>query len=86
MSVAARLHLGHGKAGGQDGRHRYVRMTDESICGVCHKKLGGGGARNGNLGVVAALPNNKVVHYGCLSRATGHKADGVKAPAWGRGF
>ncbi|KEY64464.1 hypothetical protein S7711_05281 [Stachybotrys chartarum IBT 7711] len=84
VSIAARLLLGTDAPGGQGGRNRHVVITDESICGVCHKKLAGGARIQGS--VVAALPNNKVVHYGCLSKATGHKSDSVRAPAWGRGF
>jgi hypothetical protein len=51
---------------------------------VCHKKLGGGMRIGGS--VVAVLPDNTVVHYGCLNRATGNKVDTSRAPSWGRGF
>ncbi|KAH7311720.1 hypothetical protein B0I35DRAFT_452848 [Stachybotrys elegans] len=84
MSIAARLHLGDDAPGAQGGRNRHVIITDESHCVVCHKKLGGGARIGGS--VVAALPDNTVVHYGCLNKATGHKSDSVRGPAWGRGF
>lgn len=84
LSIAARLHLGDDVAGAQGGRNRHVTITDERHCVVCHKRLGGGMRVGGS--VVALLPDNSVVHYGCLSRATGQKADTVRAPSWGRGF
>lgn len=84
ISVAARLHLGDDKDEGQGGRHRHVTITDERHCVVCHKKLGGGMRIGGS--VVAVLPDNTVVHYGCLSRATGQRVEPVRAPSWGRGF
>ncbi|KAF3352083.1 60S ribosomal protein L6-B [Verticillium dahliae VDG1] len=34
--------------------------------------------------VVSVLPDNTVVHYGCLNRATAQKSDGQKAGSWGR--
>ncbi|POR31953.1 Vam6/Vps39-like protein [Tolypocladium paradoxum] len=84
ISIAARLHVGDDVAGGQGGRNRHVTITDERHCVVCHKKLGGGMRIGGS--VVAVLPDNTVVHYGCLNRATGQKADTARAPSWGRGF
>ncbi|KAJ6440804.1 Bromodomain-containing factor 1 [Purpureocillium lavendulum] len=84
ISTAARLHLGDDVDGGQGGRNRHVTITDERHCVVCHKKLGGGMRIGGS--VVAVLPDNTAVHYGCLSRATGQKADSTRAPSWGRGF
>lgn len=80
VSVAARLHLGDEAAG---GRSRHVTITDERHCVVCHKKLGGGTRIGGS--VVAVLPDNTAVHYGCLGRATGQKSDRSRAPSWGRG-
>jgi hypothetical protein len=35
---------------------------------VCHKRLGGS--------VVAVLPDNSVVHYGCLARRNDRKTSG----------
>lgn len=46
---------------GEAGRNRRVVVQEERVCGVCHKRLGGS--------VVAVLPDNSVVHYGCLGRA-----------------
>ncbi|KAJ4200398.1 Vacuolar morphogenesis protein 6 [Fusarium falciforme] len=84
ISIAARLHLGDDVQGGQGGRNRHVSITDERHCFVCHKKLGGGMRIGGS--VVAVLPDNTVVHYGCLNQATGNKVDRSRAPSWGRGF
>ncbi|KAM4066919.1 SPX domain-containing protein [Hirsutella rhossiliensis] len=84
ISVAARLHLGDDEAGGQGGRNRHVTITDERHCVVCHKKLGGAMRIGGS--VVAVLPDNTAVHYGCLSRATGQKSARVRAPSWGKGL
>lgn len=74
------LLLGDGMPGGQGGRNRRVVISDERVCGVCHKRLGGS--------VVAVLPDNAVVHYGCLHRASsaGSGAQRIdnKAGAWGR--
>ncbi|KAF4470653.1 hypothetical protein FALBO_2458 [Fusarium albosuccineum] len=84
ISIAARLHLGDDVQGGQGGRNRHVAITDERHCVVCHKKLGGGMRIGGS--VVAVLPDNTVVHYGCLNRATGSKVDTSRVPSWGRGF
>lgn len=84
ISVAARLHLGDDKATKQGGRNRHVTITEERHCVVCHKKLGGSMRIGGS--VVAVLPDNTVVHYGCLNRATGQKPEKAKAPSWGRGF
>ncbi|KAI9155346.1 transporter [Paramyrothecium foliicola] len=85
ISIAARLHLGDDVAGGQGGRNRHVTITDESHCVVCHKKLGGGARIGGS--VVAVLPDNSVVHYGCLNKVPGQKPVNVRAAStWGRGF
>ncbi|KHN97800.1 AvaB protein [Metarhizium album ARSEF 1941] len=75
IAIAARLNVGDGEISGQGGRNRHVTITDERHCFVCHKKLGGGMRFGGS--VVAVLPDNSVVHYGCLNRALGQKkADG----------
>ncbi|KAK3304211.1 uncharacterized protein B0T15DRAFT_535805 [Chaetomium strumarium] len=55
------LYLGDGIPGGQGGRNRRVLIGEEEVCGVCHKRIGGS--------VVAVLPDNAVVHYGCLGRS-----------------
>ncbi|OAA55910.1 vacuolar morphogenesis protein [Niveomyces insectorum RCEF 264] len=54
------------------GRNRRVVVSEERVCGVCHKRLGGS--------VVAVLPDNAVVHYGCLHRSGGGGVDGSRAP------
>ncbi|KAJ2892218.1 vacuolar sorting protein 39 domain 1 [Zalerion maritima] len=54
------LLLGDGLPGGQGGRNRRVVINEERVCGVCHKRLGGS--------VVAIMPDNTVVHYGCRNR------------------
>ncbi|PHH84838.1 hypothetical protein CDD83_1296 [Cordyceps sp. RAO-2017] len=84
ISVAARLHLGDDATGGQGGRNRHVIITDERHCVVCHKKLGGVMRIGGS--VMAVLPDNTVVHYGCLNRATGQKSDKLQAPSWAKGL
>ncbi|KAG0646187.1 Vacuolar sorting-associated 39 [Hyphodiscus hymeniophilus] len=60
VSAQAELLLGEG------GRNRRVLVQEERVCGVCHKRVG--------RSVVAVLPDNSVVHYGCLGRAGGKKA------------
>lgn len=65
--------------GDKGGRNRRVVIGDERVCGVCHKRLGGS--------VVAVLPDNSVVHYGCLGRVNpSAKSGGGGTPvgAWGR--
>lgn len=80
IASQALLLLGDGIPGGQGGRNRRVVISDERVCGVCHKRLGGS--------VVAVLPDNAVVHYGCLNRASsagsGAQRTDSKAGAWGR--
>ncbi|MCJ1472038.1 Vacuolar morphogenesis protein 6 [Lambiella insularis] len=41
MSEEAKLHLGDGSPGGNAGRNRSVVITEEKVCGVCHKRFGG---------------------------------------------
>ena len=36
-----KLHLGEGISGGNAGRNRSVVITEERLCGVCHKRFGG---------------------------------------------
>lgn len=71
VRAQATLLLGDGLPNGQGGRNRRVVVSDERVCGVCHKRLGGS--------VIAVLPDSSVVHYGCLSRAN------VQRPASSRG-
>lgn len=61
VNTQALLLLGDGLPGGQHGRSRRVVVPEERVCGVCHKRLGNS--------VVAVLPDNSVVHYGCLGRS-----------------
>ncbi|KAI1496511.1 SPX domain-containing protein [Biscogniauxia marginata] len=79
VNTQALLLLGDGMPGGQGGRNRRVVIGEERVCGVCHKRLGNS--------VVAVLPDNSVVHYGCLSRqgrSTGGSQSDRIAGAWGR--
>lgn len=80
VAAQARLLLGEDGSG---GRNRRVVVSEERVCGTCHKRLGGS--------VVAVMPDNAVVHYGCLSRATsgssmrgGLGSRDVRGPSWGR--
>jgi len=43
------------------GRNRHVVVSEERVCGVCHKRLG--------RSVVSVLPDNTAVHYACSKRA-----------------
>lgn len=47
--------------GAHCGRSRHVVVSEERVCGVCHKRLG--------RSVVSVLPNNAVVHYACSKSA-----------------
>ncbi|KAL2753752.1 hypothetical protein ACRALDRAFT_1065035 [Sodiomyces alcalophilus JCM 7366] len=77
IASQALLLVGDGIPGGQGGRNRRVVITEERLCGVCHKRLGGS--------VVAVLPDNAVVHYGCLRRASSaHRSEAAKAGNWAR--
>ncbi|KAI1206522.1 SPX-domain-containing protein [Annulohypoxylon truncatum] len=79
VNTQALLLLGDGIPGGQSGRSRKVVIGEERVCGVCHKRLGNS--------VVAVLPDNTVVHYGCLGRP-GRSMSGTRseriAGSWGR--
>ncbi|KAG9248610.1 vacuolar morphogenesis protein-like protein AvaB [Calycina marina] len=63
--------VGGGNLSGKGGRGRRVVVGEDRVCGICHKRLGGS--------VVAVLPGNEVVHYGCMGRNKG----GVKTGNWG---
>ncbi len=84
VASQALLLLGDGIPGGQGGKNRRVVISEERVCGVCHKRLGGS--------VVAVMPDNTVVHYGCLNRAQGQSAGAnlsssflaAQVGAWGR--
>ncbi|KAI5819829.1 vacuolar sorting protein 39 domain 2-domain-containing protein [Pyronema omphalodes] len=45
-----------------DARNAHVTVGEESVCPVCHKRLG--------LSVIWRLPTGQVVHYGCAKKAT----------------
>ncbi|KAI1815086.1 AvaB protein [Poronia punctata] len=78
VNTQALLLLGDGLPGGQGGRNRRVVIAEERVCGVCHKRLGNS--------VVAVLPDNNVVHYGCLGKgrsASNTRSERV-AGSWGR--
>ncbi|KAA8574582.1 hypothetical protein EYC84_006026 [Monilinia fructicola] len=68
------LLLGDGLPNGQGGRNRRVVVSDERVCGVCHKRLGGS--------VIAVLPDSSVVHYGCLGRANVQRPPSSRG-SWG---
>ena len=55
-------------------------VPEERVCGVCHKRLG--------ASVVAVLPNDEVVHYGCLNKATGRSTgsgmEALRSASWRR--
>jgi len=78
VAAQSTLSLGEGLPGGSGGRNRRVVVGEERVCGVCYKRIGGS--------VIAVLPDNAVVHYGCLKRATGEdvKSNGglQKTSAW----
>ncbi|KAJ5081301.1 hypothetical protein NUU61_009565 [Penicillium alfredii] len=59
MQIQAQLVVGEGVRGGAT-RARHVTVTEERICGVCHKRLGGS--------VINVFPDNSVVHLGCANR------------------
>ncbi|KAJ5270748.1 hypothetical protein N7505_006506 [Penicillium chrysogenum] len=59
MQIQAQLALGEGIRGGGT-RARHVTVTEERICGVCHKRLGGS--------VINVFPDDTVVHLGCVNR------------------
>ncbi|KAI0412348.1 SPX domain-containing protein [Xylaria grammica] len=81
VNTQAVLLFGDGIPGSsaQGGRNRRVVIPEERVCGVCHKRLGNS--------VVAVLPDNTVVHYGCLGKGQG-KGRSMSRPrvagSWGR--
>ncbi|KAJ0168342.1 Vacuolar morphogenesis protein 6 [Colletotrichum tanaceti] len=78
VSTQALLLLGDSIPGGQGGRNRRVVITEERLCGVCHKRLGGS--------VVSVLPDNNVVHYACLNKASSQRPHSSRAGSWARRF
>lgn len=75
VGAQANLLLGDGTPGGKGGRNRRVVVQEERVCRICHKRLG--------RSVIAVLPDNAVVHYGCVGRAKG-QSDRLKTGTWGR--
>lgn len=75
MSAQAALFLGEdpkkqdGVLNKNKGRNRRVCVEEDRVCGVCHKRL--------MRSVIAVLPDNGVVHYGCLSKGGGNSAAGL---------
>lgn len=39
--IKAQLLVGEGLPGGNKARSRHVTITEERVCGICHKRLGG---------------------------------------------
>ena len=78
VDAQAALLLGDGTPGGKGGRNRRIVVSEERVCGVCHKRLGGS--------VIAVLPDNEVVHYGCLNRAGAGPSgmETLRATSWRR--
>ncbi|KAI0910915.1 SPX domain-containing protein [Ustulina deusta] len=78
VNTQALLLFGDGiPGGGPGGRNRRVVIPEERVCGVCHKRLGNS--------VVAVLPDNSVVHYGCLGKGKGRSTSRPRvAGSWGR--
>ena len=77
FSEEAKLRLGDGVRGGNDGRNRRVVITEDRVCGVCHKRFGGSAIKVMPEYVQPSNPfkqstqlthsdrSNTVVHYGC---------------------
>lgn len=78
ISEDARLRLGDHAAGGNGGRNRRVVITENRVCGVCHKRFGGSAIKVLPKQVLPLLviwthtnrmiDSNSVVHYGCSNR------------------
>jgi Vam6/Vps39-like protein vacuolar protein sorting-associated protein 39 len=70
VSSQSMLLLGEDTVGVAGGRNRRVAISEERICGVCHKRLGGSALR--------VYPNNEVVHYGCSPRVDGKAVGSIR--------
>ena len=80
FSEEAKLRLGDGVRGGNNGRNRRVVITEDRVCGVCYKRFGGSvikvmpeyvhSVHFAPLATLltAAVCSNTVVHYGCSNR------------------
>ncbi|KAL1983675.1 hypothetical protein VTN96DRAFT_10104 [Rasamsonia emersonii] len=60
IKTQAQLLLGEGLPGDNKARSRHVTITEERVCRICHKRLGGS--------VISVFPDNSVVHLGCANR------------------
>ena len=77
FSEEAMLRLGDGVRGGNDGRNRRVVITEDRVCGVCHKRFGGSAIKvmpeyaqpsnpfKQSTQLTRGDHSNTVVHYGC---------------------
>ena len=80
FSEEAKLRLGDGVRGGNNGRNRRVIITEDRVCGVCFKRFGGSAIKVMPKYVQPMIPfewkkrltrgrhSNTVVHYGCSTR------------------
>ena len=80
FSEEAKLRLGDGVRGGNNGRNRRVVITEDRVCGVCYKRFGGSAIKVMPEYVQPLIPfewktqlnfdhhSNTVVHYGCSTR------------------
>ncbi|GLA59050.1 vacuolar morphoproteinsis protein 6 [Aspergillus tubingensis] len=59
IKTQAQLLVGEG-TDGRSTRSRHVTITEERVCGICHKRIGGS--------VINVFPDNTVVHLGCANR------------------
>ncbi|KAL4865372.1 hypothetical protein BDV12DRAFT_150353 [Aspergillus spectabilis] len=59
IKTRAQLLVGEG-TDGRSSRSRHITVTEERVCSVCHKRIGGS--------VINVFPDNTVVHLGCASR------------------
>ncbi|KAI7299017.1 hypothetical protein KC315_g17807, partial [Hortaea werneckii] len=60
------------------GRNRRVRITEEDLCRVCHKRFGASAVR--------VYPDNTVVHYGCAGKKSGEDGRLGSTSVSGRGW
>ena len=77
FSEEAKLRLGDGVRGGNNGRNRRVVITEDRVCGVCHKRFGGSAIKvmpeyvhrsepfKQSTQLIRGDHSNTVVHYGC---------------------
>ena len=72
-----KLRIGDGLPGSRGGRNRRVIITEERICGVCHKRFGGSAIKVLPKWVIVYRPqlstliescSDTVIHYGCSVR------------------